>query len=304
MSGRLNIFEAENVSKIYSVSRPFLQRFSTTHGVVRAVDSVSLNVREGEVLGIIGESGSGKTTFGFLLANLESISDGVIRYRLKPLTLMNRQERANFRRKVQVVFQDSGSALNPRRSINNALKDSLRLGGTPANKRDAAVEELLVSVGLSREHGRRYPHQLSGGQRQRVGIARALAMKPEVIVADEPVSALDVSLQGQIINLLMRLQTELNLTVILISHDIAVVRHVCHRVGVMYGGKLVELGETSQVVDNPQHDYTKRLIAAVPKGLTGRLQQARVLSREAADSGATSRLHAVPSSGLKDWGAR
>lgn len=300
----LNIFEAENVSKIYSVSRSLLQRFRSTHEGVRAVDSVSLNVRKGEVLGIIGESGSGKTTLGFLLANLEPISCGVIRYCSKPLELMNRQERSNFRRKVQVVFQDSSSALNPRRSVNSALKDSLRLGGTPVGNRDAAVAELLVSVGLSTEHGRRYPHQLSGGQRQRVGIARALAMKPEVIVADEPVSALDVSLQGQIINLLMRLQAELNLTVILISHDIAVVRHVCHRVAVMYGGKLVELGETSQVVDNPQHDYTKRLIAAVPKGLTGRSQQACVLSGEGADSSTTLRLHAVPSDGLEDWGGR
>lgn len=270
MSARANIFDAENVSKVFSVRRSLLERLWSSHGGVKAVDSVSLGVREGEVLGIIGESGSGKTTFGFLLANLEPISSGRISYRSKPLEQMNRQERANFRRKVQVVFQDSSSALNPRRSIGNALKDSLRLGGTPAGEREAAVMKLLLSVGLSADHGRCYPHQLSGGQRQRVGIARALAMKPEVIVADEPVSALDVSLQGQIINLLMRLQAELDLTVILISHDIAVVRHVCDRVAVMYGGKLVELGDTSQVVDHPQHEYTKRLIAAVPKGLAGR----------------------------------
>lgn len=283
MSGRVHIFEAENVSKVFSVRRSLLQRFRSTYGGVSAVDSVSLNVREGEVLGIIGESGSGKTTFGFLLANLEPISGGQIRYRSKPLKQMSRQERAKFRRKVQVVFQDSSSALNPRRSINCTLKDSLRLGGTPKRERNAAVADLLVSVGLSADHGRRYPHQLSGGQRQRVGIARALAMRPEVIVADEPVSALDVSLQAQIINLLMRLQAELNLTVILISHDIAVVRHVCHRVAVMYGGKLVELGDTSQVVDNPQHEYTKRLIAAVPKGLAGRRQEVSVSLGESGD---------------------
>lgn len=270
MSGRENVFEARDVSKVFAVKRSLLERILSRHGGVKAVDSVSLDVREREVLGIIGESGSGKTTFGFLLANLEPVSGGRISYRSKPLQQMSRQERANFRRKVQVVFQDSSSALNPRRSIRSTLRDSLRLGGTSASERDATVTKLLVSVGLSADHGSRYPHQLSGGQRQRVGIARALAMKPEVIVADEPVSALDVSLQGQIINLLMRLQAELDLTVILISHDIAVVRHVCHRVAVMYGGKLVELGETSQVVDNPQHEYTKRLIAAVPKGLAGR----------------------------------
>ena len=267
MTARANIFEADRVSKVFATSRSLLARLVSPGDGVRAVDAVSLNVVEGEVLGIIGESGSGKTTLGFLLANLEPVSSGEIRFRSIPLGRMDRQQRNNFRRKVQVVFQDSSSALNPRRTIGQALKDSLRLGGAPADQRIAAANDLLVSVGLSPDHAVRYPHQLSGGQRQRVGIARALAMKPEVIVADEPVSALDVSLQGQIINLLMRLQAELNLTIILISHDIAVVRHTCHRIAVMYGGKLVELGETSQVVDNPRHDYTRRLIAAIPKGL-------------------------------------
>jgi len=285
MSAGMTIFEAENVSKVFPVGQSVLRRLWSGPRGAKAVDSVTLDVREGEILGIIGESGSGKTTFGFLLANLMPITDGLIRYRARPLTEMTRTERAQFRRKVQMVFQDSSSALNPRRPVGKILRDSLRLGGTPARERDAAVAKLLTNVGLSPEHGRRYPHELSGGQRQRVGIARALAMKPEVIVADEPVSALDVSLQGQIINLLMRLQAELDLTIVLISHDIAVVRHVCHRVAVMYGGRLVEFGETSQVVEQPRHDYTKRLIAAVPRGLAGRKQAAEVSLAGAGDSG-------------------
>ncbi len=285
MSAGMTLFEAENVSKVFPVGQSVLRRLWSGPRGVKAVDSVTLDVREGEILGIIGESGSGKTTFGFLLANLMPITDGLIRYRSKPLTEMTRAERAHFRRKVQMVFQDSSSALNPRRPVGKILRDSLRLGGTPARERDAAVAKLLTNVGLSPEHGRRYPHELSGGQRQRVGIARALAMKPEVIVADEPVSALDVSLQGQIINLLMRLQAELDLTIVLISHDIAVVRHVCHRIAVMYGGRLVEFGDTSQVVERPRHDYTKRLIAAVPKGLAGRKEGTEVSLAGTGDSG-------------------
>jgi ABC-type oligopeptide transport system ATPase subunit len=194
------------------------------------------------------------------------VSEGQILYKSRPLQQMTRTERLRFRQKVQVVFQDSSSALNPRRTIGGTLRDSLRLGGLRSGERDAAAGELLGKVGLSREYSRRYPHELSGGQRQRVGIARALAMQPEVIIADEPVSALDVSLQGQIINLLLRLQREMDLTIVLISHDIAVVRHSCQRVAVMYEGKLVEIGDVSQVVFEPRHPYTKRLIAAVPKG--------------------------------------
>lgn len=266
VSDHPNIFEVRDASKVFSVRQSFLSKLSSRAPPVRAVDSVSLEVRQGEVLGIIGESGSGKTTLGFMLADLEPMSAGQILYRSRPLQQMTRAERRLFRQKVQVVFQDSGSALNPRRTIGSSLRDSLRLRGLRSGERDAAAAELLGKVGLSMEHSRRYPHQLSGGQRQRVGLARALAMRPDVIIADEPVSALDVSLQGQIINLLLGLQREMDLTIVLISHDIAVVRHSCQRVAVMYKGKLVEIGDVSQVVFEPRHPYTKRLIAAVPKG--------------------------------------
>ena len=266
MSGHPNIFEVRAASKVFPVRQTLLSRLSSRVPPVRAVDSVSLEVRQGEVLGIIGESGSGKTTLGFMLADLEPMSAGEILYKSKSLRQMTRMERRLFRQKVQVVFQDSGFALNPRRTIGGTLRDSLRLSGLRSRERDGAVAELLGKVGLSAEHGHRYPHQLSGGQRQRVGLARALAMRPDLIIADEPVSALDVSLQGQIINLLLGLQREMNLTMVLISHDIAVVRHSCQRVAVMYEGKLVEIGDVSQVVFEPRHPYTKRLIAAVPKG--------------------------------------
>jgi peptide/nickel transport system ATP-binding protein len=266
VSGHPNIFEVRGASKFFPVRQTLLSRLSSRVPPVRAVDSVSLEVRQGEVLGIIGESGSGKTTLGFMLADLEPMSAGEILYKSKSLQQMTRTERRLFRQKVQVVFQDSGSSLNPRRTIGGTLRDSLRLSGLRSRERDSAVAELLGKVGLSAEYGHRYPHELSGGQRQRVGLARALAMRPDLIIADEPVSALDVSLQGQIINLLLGLQREMNLTMVLISHDIAVVRHSCQRVAVMYEGKLVEVGDVSQVVFEPRHPYTKRLIAAVPKG--------------------------------------
>jgi len=261
------VFEIRNVTKAFAARQAFLRKLISPVPPVIAVDSVSLDVQQGEVLGIIGESGSGKTTLGFMLADLEPASRGEILYRSRPLQSMRGAERAGFRKKVQMVFQDSSSALNPRRSIRQTLQDSLRLGGTPRSARRAAVDELLQKVGLSPEHGNRYPHQLSGGQRQRVGIARALAMQPEVIIADEPVSALDVSLQAQIINLLRQLQREFGLTIVLISHDIAVVRHSCQRVGVMHEGKLVEIGDVSQVVFQSRHPYTRHLVASVPKGL-------------------------------------
>jgi ABC-type oligopeptide transport system ATPase subunit len=234
---------------------------------VKAVANVCLEINEGEVFGVIGESGSGKSTLGYMLADIEPPSVGTIRFRGTPIKGMSRRERQHFRQKVQVVFQDSGSALNPRRKIGAILKDSLRLRGVPRDQRNGEMKELLVSVGLAMQHANRYPHQLSGGQRQRVGIARALAMQPEVLIADEPAPALDVSVQGQILNLLLDLRAKLNLTIVLISHDIAVVNHVSDRIAVMCMGEVVEAGVAAEVIHAPRHPYTRSLVCAVPKGI-------------------------------------
>jgi ABC-type glutathione transport system ATPase component len=185
---------------------------------------------------------------------------------------MGRGEHKRFRQKVQVVFQDSASALNPRRKIGAVLRDSLTLRGLSRARHEQALNELLVSVGLAMHHADRYPHQLSGGQRQRVGIARALAMQPEVLIADEPASALDVSVQAQILNLLLDLREKLNLTIVLISHDIAVVHHASDRITVMRGGEVLETNAAEEVIRAPRHDYTRTLIAAVPKGLRETVQ--------------------------------
>jgi oligopeptide transport system ATP-binding protein len=259
------LFAVENVSKVFrlrSAAKPWGRRAE-----VQALSNVCLDIREREVFGIIGESGSGKSTLGFLLADIEAPTSGTIRFRGQALNRMGRGERKRFRQRVQVVFQDSGSALNPRRKIGAVLRDSLTLSGLPGARHEHALKELLVSVGLAMQHADRYPHQLSGGQRQRVGIARALAMQPEVLIADEPASALDVSVQAQILNLLLDLREKLNLTIVLISHDIAVVHHASDRIAVMRGGEVLETNTAEEVIRAPCHDYTRSLIAAVPKGL-------------------------------------
>lgn len=265
-----SIFELRNVARHYNTRGSGALARRGIKNAIRAVDDVSLEVHREEVLGIIGESGSGKTTLGFLIAGIETLTKGDIRFDGQSIQAMSQLDRKAFRQRVQVVFQDSGSALNPRRRVLSTLQDSLRLRGVPRHERADKAIALLGKVGLSKEFGARYPHEMSGGQRQRVGIARALAMQPDVLIADEPVSALDVSLQGQIINLLLDLRRELRLTIILISHDIAVVSQTCDRVAVMYRGILRELGATQDIIQNPTDAYTKQLIGAVPKGLAGR----------------------------------
>jgi ABC-type oligopeptide transport system ATPase subunit len=276
------LFAVENVCKTFALRRSPL-RWGRPADEVRAVADVNLEICEGEVFGIIGESGSGKTTLGFALGDIEAPSAGNIKFRGESLHDMSRRQRRRFRQKVQVVFQDSGSALNPRRKVGAILRDSLRLRGLPREHRERAMEELLVSVGLSMQHAGRYPHQLSGGQRQRIGIARALAMQPEVLIADEPASALDVSVQGQIINLLLELRRKLNLTIILISHDIAIVHHVSDRIAVMCAGEIVETGSASDVIKAPRHPYTHSLIAAIPRGIEVRSGEAVRLNHDAAN---------------------
>lgn len=266
----LPVFSVRNVSRHYDVEARTVRAWRRKRTLIRAVDGVSLDVRKDEVLGIIGESGSGKSTLGFMLAGIERMTGGDILFHGRSLGALPGADWKAFRQRVQVVFQDSGSALNPRRRVLKVLCDSLRLKGMPKPLRAELAHELLQKVGLSKEHGQRFPHELSGGQRQRVGIARALAMEPEVLIADEPVSALDVSLQGQIVNLLLDLRSQYQLTIVFISHDIAVINHICGRVAVMHNGRLTEVGSTSDVIRRPQAEYTKRLISAVPKGLAGR----------------------------------
>jgi peptide/nickel transport system ATP-binding protein len=235
-----------------------------------ALEAIDLEVARGDVLGIVGESGSGKSTLAGLAVGLARPSEGEVLLDGEPLSHLLRNHAGPWRRRVQMVFQDSSSALNPRKSVGRCLGETLALRRVTRAERSAEIDALLTLVGLGPEIASRLPHELSGGQRQRVGLARALAMRPDVLIADEPVSALDVSLQAQVINLLSRLTRDLGLTLIFISHDLALVRTLCSRIVVMRKGRIVEAGPCLDVLDNPQHPYTQELIAAVPKGLAGR----------------------------------
>ncbi|CAG9607165.1 ABC transporter ATP-binding protein [Pseudoneobacillus rhizosphaerae] len=239
--------------------------FGRKKGDVKAVDDVSFYVKKGETLGIVGESGCGKSTTGRLLMRLIEASDGRILFEDKEITSMSKSELRKTRRDIQMVFQDPYASLNPRHSIQQILEEPLIVHGI-GNKqeRKKRVQEMLEVVGLSSYHARRYPHQFSGGQRQRIGIAKALMTKPKLIIADEPVSALDVSIQAQVLNLMKDIQNEFQLTYIFIAHDLGVVRHISDRVGVMYLGRLIELADSEELYENPMHPYTKALLSAVP----------------------------------------
>ncbi len=232
--------------------------------LIRAVDGVDLEVRRGETVGLVGESGSGKSTLARLAAGLIAPTDGRIEIEGVDLATLGRAQLTALRRDVQVVFQDPYGALNPRRRIGSIIGDPLVIHGTPKPAVRARVQELMELVGLNPEHHNRFPSAFSGGQRQRIGVARALAIKPKLVICDEPVSALDVSVQAQIINLLQRLQRELDLTYLFVSHDLGVIQHVADRVAVMYLGKIVEMETADRLFADPQHEYTRRLLAAVP----------------------------------------
>jgi oligopeptide transport system ATP-binding protein len=232
---------------------------------VRAVDGISFSIPRGRTLGLVGESGSGKSTACRAILQLVEPTSGSIRFEDEEIAGYSRRQMRPLRRQMQMVFQDPYASLNPRKRVGQIVGDPLkRQKVASGSELRTQVQELLERVGLSPEHYNRYPHEFSGGQRQRIGIARAIALKPKLIVADEPVSALDVSIQAQIINLLDDLQDELGLTYLFVAHDIGVVRHISDRIAVMHDGKIVEAGTADQVCEHPKHDYTKKLLAAVP----------------------------------------
>jgi oligopeptide transport system ATP-binding protein len=261
-SGEIPLLEARHVKKYFPIRKGVLQR---EVGRVHAVDDVSFAVREGETLGLVGESGCGKSTLGRTLVRLLEPTDGEIIFQGKPIQSLGVRRLRPLRREMQMVFQDPYASLNPRKRVGTIVSDPMRihdLGNRAEQKR--RVGEILETVGLSPEHYNRFPHEFSGGQRQRIGIARALALRPKLIIADEPVSALDVSIQSQMLNLLEDLQNEFQLTYIFIAHDLGVVRHVSDRIAVMYLGKIVELSPAEELYTRPIMPYTEALLSAVP----------------------------------------
>jgi oligopeptide transport system ATP-binding protein len=259
-----SILQVQNLVKHYPVTQGIV--FKKTIGHVRAVDGVSLDLKSGETLGVVGESGCGKSTLARVLMNLERPTGGSVTYRGKEIFALRGAELKAMRRQIQLVMQDPYTSLNPRMTVGDLIGEPFEIHAEVAPKGDRRkkVRDLLDVVGLNPEHINRYPHQFSGGQRQRIGIARALALRPEIIVCDEPVSALDVSIQAQVMNLLGQLQSEFGLAYIFIAHDLSVVRHLSDRVAVMYLGKIVETGAQDEIYERPTHPYTQALLSAVP----------------------------------------
>jgi oligopeptide transport system ATP-binding protein len=255
------LLEVDRLVKFFPVRGGFLQR---TVAWVKAVDDVSFFIRRGETLGLVGESGCGKTTVGRTLLRLVPATSGQVRFEGKNIFDLRPDELKRARRDVQIIFQDPFSSLDPRIPIGESIGEGLLIHGVSKEERVQRTQEVLARVGLLPEHAKRYPHEFSGGQRQRIGIARALALRPKFIVCDEPVSALDVSIQSQVLNILKDLQEEFGLTYLFIAHNLSVVEHISDRVGVMYLGKMAELADRDELFENPQHPYTHALLSAIP----------------------------------------
>ena len=262
MSQTQPLVKVENLKMHFPIKGGVL---SKQIGEVKAVDGISFFINKGETLGLVGESGCGKSTTGRMLLRLLEPTEGNIYFEGEDITKLSTSEMRKKRREMQMVFQDPFASLNPRHTVEKILEEPLIVHGVKNKaERKKRVKELLEVVGLNSWHAKRYPHQFSGGQRQRIGIARALAVNPKLIIADEPVSALDVSIQSQVLNLLQDLQKEFDLTYLFIAHDLGVVRHISDRVGVMYLGHIVELADSEKLYDNPKHPYTQALLSAVP----------------------------------------
>lgn len=258
-----HILELRSVKTHFPVQRGVL--FPRRVGTVKAVDGVNLQLGRGEILGLVGESGCGKSTLARTVLQLAPITEGVVLFEGVDVHKLDPTQTRAMRREMQLVFQDPYASLNPRMTVSDAIAEPIVVHGLARrNEVRARVAELMERVGLAPRFMRKYPHEFSGGQRQRIAIARALALNPKLVIADEPVSALDVSVQAQILNLLAKLQKETNLSLILISHDLAVVKHLSHRIAVMYLGKIVELGESERIFNTPRHPYTQALINAIP----------------------------------------
>jgi len=255
------ILKVTNVSRVYETSGGGFGRKNK----VSALDGVSFNLVQGETLGVVGESGCGKSTLGRIISRLDTPTSGEIIYKGNDIAKKSLAAMRPLRKEIQFIFQDPYASLNPRRQIGAIVEEPMRIHGVSKDERRARAQELLEKVGLDKNSYEKYPHEFSGGQRQRVVIARALTLKPELIIADEPVSALDVSIQAQVLNLFKELQDEMNLTYIFVAHDLGVVRHISDRIAVMYLGKIVEMGSVEEIYNNPQHPYTKALLSANPR---------------------------------------
>jgi peptide/nickel transport system ATP-binding protein/oligopeptide transport system ATP-binding protein len=268
------LVRVQDLVKHFPITRGIV--FQRQVGAVHAVDGVSFDIAEGETLGIVGETGCGKSTTARLITRLLDPTSGTIEYRGRDIAGLSRKELKPFRKEIQMIFQDPYSSLNPRKTVGSIISDPFKIHGIDEGQgwRKRRVQELMETVGLNPEHYNRFPHEFSGGQRQRIGVARALALEPKLIIADEPVSALDVSIQAQILNLLRDLQRDLGLTIVFIAHDLSVVRHMCDRVAVMYLGKIVEIAPSEALYSHPRHPYTGALLSAVPVPTPG-VQSAR-----------------------------